>query len=214
MPTLRIALAQVNYTVGDLRANAEMIVRRTAEAAESHADIVAFPEMTLTGYPPEDLVLRASFRAASRQGLERLAVDLDEAGLGRIAVICGYLDDDEAPRNAAALLLEGKVVARYFKHHLPNYGVFDENRYFVPGERFVVVNHLGVNVAITICEDLWQDGGPFAVAGMVCFPPGLRHQHLQPAHRMNAGIARTTATRLDRRCYDAGRLRRGPRSSM
>jgi NAD+ synthase (glutamine-hydrolysing) len=165
VPTLRLALAQVNYTVGDLAGNAAMVLERTREAAAAGAQLVAFPEMTLTGYPPEDLVLRHSFRAASCAALEKLAGDLAAAGLGDTAVIVGYLDDDGGARNAAAFVHRGAVVARYFKHHLPNYGVFDERRYFVPGDRFVVVRHLGTDIALTICEDVWQDGGPFTVAG-------------------------------------------------
>ena len=165
MPVLRLALAQVDYTVGDLAANAAMVLARTAEAARGGAHLVAFPEMTLTGYPPEDLVFRRSFRAASCAELDKLATALGEAGLGDTAVVVGYLDDDAGPRNAAALLLHGRVQARYHKHHLPNYGVFDERRYFVPGSRLAVVRHLGVDIALTICEDVWQDGGPFTVAG-------------------------------------------------
>jgi NAD+ synthase (glutamine-hydrolysing) len=165
VPTLRLALAQVNYTVGDLAGNAAMVLERTRDAAAAGAHLVAFPEMTITGYPPEDLVLRHSFRAASGAALEKLAADLGAAGLGETAVIVGYLDDDGGARNAAAFVHRGAVVARYFKHHLPNYGVFDERRYFVPGDRFVVVRHLGTDIALTICEDVWQDGGPFTVAG-------------------------------------------------
>jgi NAD+ synthase (glutamine-hydrolysing) len=171
---LRIALAQVDYTVGDLRANADIVLSKARTAADAGADLVAFPELTLAGYPPEDLVLRASFRQSSQQMLNRLAGELAAAGLGEIAVVCGFVDDDsDAPRdatgggarNSSAFLYGGEVVAVYDKHHLPNYGVFDERRYFVPGERFVIVRHLGVDIALTICEDLWQDGGPFAVAG-------------------------------------------------
>jgi NAD+ synthase (glutamine-hydrolysing) len=166
VPTLRLALAQVNYTVGDLAGNAQTVLRRTAEAAGAGADLVAFPEMTLTGYPPEDLVLRSGFRAASVTALRGVAGDLAAAGLGSTAVVVGYLDEDAGGRrNASAFLLDGRVVATYYKHHLPNYGVFDERRYFVPGARLTVVRHLGVDVALTICEDVWQDGGPFAVAG-------------------------------------------------
>ncbi|HJQ41877.1 MAG TPA: NAD+ synthase [Jatrophihabitantaceae bacterium] len=165
MPVLRLALAQVDYTVGDLTANAAMVLARTAEARAGGAHLVAFPEMTLTGYPPEDLVLRRSFREASCAELGKLATELATAGLGDIAVVVGYLDDEGGPRNAAALLWNGAVQARYHKHHLPNYGVFDERRYFIPGDRLVVVRHLGVDIALTICEDVWQDGGPFTVAG-------------------------------------------------
>jgi NAD+ synthase (glutamine-hydrolysing) len=165
VPSLRLALAQVNYTVGDLAGNAAMVLERTRAAAAAGAHLIAFPEMTLTGYPPEDLVLRASFRQASTRGLRTLAGDLQAAGLGEIAVLVGYLDDDGGARNALAFVHRGTVVARYFKHHLPNYGVFDERRYFTSGSTFVVVRHLGVDIALTVCEDVWQDGGPFAVAG-------------------------------------------------
>ena len=134
-------------------------------AADDGADLVLFPEMALTGYPPEDLVFRESFRSASVRARDELAGRLAEAGLGELAVVVGYLDSDGGPRNACAVLLRAaEVAATYFKHHLPNYGVFDEARYFVPGDRFVVVRLRGVDVALTICEDLWQDGGPFAVA--------------------------------------------------
>jgi NAD+ synthase (glutamine-hydrolysing) len=121
--------------------------------------------MTLTGYPPEDLVLRPSFRAASIQRLESLAGELAEAGLGPLGVVVGYLDDtDGAARNAAAFLQDGRVIARYFKHHLPNYGVFDEYRYFKAGTGLTVVRFGGVDIGLTICEDVWQDGGPFTAA--------------------------------------------------
>ena len=164
---LRLALAQVDCTVGDLAGNCSMVVEVTGRAAAAGADLVAFPELTVTGYPPEDLVLRPGFRAASRTMLDKLATDLASAGLGDTAVVVGYVDDDGHPRNAAAFLLGGAVVARYFKQHLPNYGVFDERRYFTPGERFTLVRYRGLDIALTICEDVWQDGGPFAVAGAV-----------------------------------------------
>ena len=165
MPQLRIALAQIDHLVGGLDVNALAVVTRTVDAAASGAHLVLFPEMMLTGYPPEDLVLRPSFLTASRRTLDSLARDLVDAGVGDTAVVLGYLDDAGGPRNAAAFLLGGRVVATYFKHHLPNYGVFDERRYFVPGDRFTIVRYLGVDIALTICEDAWQEGGPFAVAG-------------------------------------------------
>jgi NAD+ synthase (glutamine-hydrolysing) len=166
VPLLRVALAQVNTTVGDLAGNAAGVLERTREAAAAGAHLVAFPELTITGYPPEDLVLRQSFRSAARSALERLAADLATAGLGDTAVVVGYLDADGGPRNAAAFLLGGTIVARYYKHHLPNYGVFDERRNFVAGTSFVVVRYRSVDIALTICEDVWQDGGPFTVAGL------------------------------------------------
>ncbi|MEV1333108.1 NAD+ synthase [Micromonospora costi] len=174
MPTLRIALSQVNPTVGDLAGNARLVRSWTRRAADAGAQLVAFPEMMLTGYPVEDLVFRRSFVAASQAALDRLATDLAADGLGDLPVVVGYLDADGPPqvsgdaqpgrgaRNAAAVLHGGAVVATYFKHHLPNYGVFDEDRYFLPGDMLTVVRIGGVDVALTICEDLWQAGGPFA----------------------------------------------------
>jgi NAD+ synthase (glutamine-hydrolysing) len=180
VPQLRIALAQVNATVGDLDGNAAAVLAWTRRAAEQDAAIVVFPEMMLTGYPVEDLALRASFVAASVAALHGLAGRLAEAGLGGIAVVTGYLDRRAglaprlglpagAPEDAAALLHGGRVVVTAAKHHLPNYGVFDEARYFVPGNtlpvfRLPVPGGDQVDVAIAVCEDLWQDGGPVAVA--------------------------------------------------
>ncbi|SCE88354.1 NAD+ synthase (glutamine-hydrolysing) [Micromonospora viridifaciens] len=176
MPTLRLALCQVDPTVGDLAGNADLVRAWSRQAADAGAQLALFPELMLTGYPVEDLVFRRSFVAASKAALERLAADLATDGLGELPVLVGYLDADGPPqvsadaepgrgaRNAAALLHRGGVAARYFKHHLPNYGVFDEDRYFVPGDTLNVVRIGGVDVALTICEDLWQAGGPFAVA--------------------------------------------------
>ncbi|HZZ97681.1 MAG TPA: NAD+ synthase [Jatrophihabitantaceae bacterium] len=167
MANLRLALAQVNSTVGDFAANQRSVVEHTRAAAAAGADLIAFPELHVTGYPPEDLVLRAGFRAASRAAVERLAAELAVQGLGDIAVAVGYVDDDGGARNALAFIHRGDILTRYYKHHLPNYGVFDERRHFVAGSRFVAVRHRGVDVALTICEDLWQDDGPFTVAGRV-----------------------------------------------
>ncbi len=165
MPVLRVALAQVDVTVGDLAGNAGIILDRAAAAQTAGADLILFPELAVTGYPPEDLVFRSSFRAASRATVEKLAADLAASGLGDIGVVMGYVDEDTGPRNALAFCLGGAVVATYFKYHLPNYGVFDEARHFVPGSRFEIVRYRGVDVALTICEDMWQEGGPFMVAG-------------------------------------------------
>ena len=173
MTTLRLALAQVNPVVGDLAGNAAIVADVTARAAAAGADLVAFPEMMLTGYPIEDLALRESFQRASRATLDDLAQRLERSGHGDLAVVVGFLDavDEGAAvlgrprggaRNAAAVLQHGRVAAVYAKHHLPNYGVFDEFRYFVPGTEALVVELGGAAVALTICEDLWQEGGPVA----------------------------------------------------
>ncbi|WP_272491043.1 NAD+ synthase [Streptomyces pacificus] len=170
MPRLRLAMNQIDSTVGDLAGNAESVLHWTRHAAAQGAHLVAFPEMALTGYPVEDLALRPSFVEASRAALRALAARLADEGFGEIPVVVGYLDRSEkaqprygqpagAPQNAAAVLHGGRVVLTFAKHHLPNYGVFDEFRYFVPGGTMPVVRVRGVDVALAICEDLWQDGG-------------------------------------------------------
>ncbi|MFI0444886.1 NAD+ synthase [Actinomadura sp. 6N118] len=174
MAQLRIALAQVNSTVGDLDGNADLIVEWTRRAADAGAHLVAFPEMMLTGYPVEDLALRKSFVEGSLRVLERTARRLADEGLGNVPVVTGHLDRRTvslvrtgqpagSPLDAAAWLHGGEVLVRSAKHHLPNYGVFDEYRIFVRGDRLPVVRLHGVDVATVVCEDLWQDGGPVSV---------------------------------------------------
>src|SRR5689334_4903240 len=145
MPEMRIALAQVNATVGDLAGNTELLVAWTRRAADAGARIAVFPEMFLTGYPVEDLALRASFVEASVAALSAAARRLEAEGLGGIPVVTGYLDrragardrvgrPTGSPLDAAALLDGGRGVVTAAKRHLPNFGVFDEYRQFVPGE--------------------------------------------------------------------------------
>jgi NAD+ synthase (glutamine-hydrolysing) len=171
VPQLRLALNQIDSTVGDLEGNTASVLQWTRHSVERGAHLVAFPEMMLTGYPVEDLALRSSFVQASRDALRGLAERLHAEGMGGVPVVVGYLDRAEeedrpgygrpvgAPQNAAAVLHGGEVVLTFAKHHLPNYGVFDEFRYFVPGDTLPVVRVHGVDVALAICEDLWQDGG-------------------------------------------------------
>ena len=169
---LSIALAQVNPTVGDLEGNSALIKNFTKKAAELGASLVVFPEMVLTGYPIEDLSLRKSFQEASKSALNKLALDLKNQELGNLHVIVGYLDSTGesnklgvpagSPENAAAIIHDGKIVKKYVKHHLPNYGVFDEYRYFVPGEESCSFEVAGNKISLAICEDIWQDGGPIA----------------------------------------------------
>jgi NAD+ synthase (glutamine-hydrolysing) len=191
VPQLRIALAQVNATVGDFAGNVDKSLEWTMRAAEQGARVVVFPEMMLTGYPVEDLALRRSFVDASIGALKSLSTALTREGLDGVAVVVGYLDrrSEERPRlgvpagsplDAAAVLHGGDIAITSAKHHLPNYGVFDEFRYFVPGNTLPVFRlqaHGGaaVDVAVAICEDLWQDGGPVAVtrtagAGLLVVP--------------------------------------------
>jgi NAD+ synthase (glutamine-hydrolysing) len=171
---LRLALAQLDSTVGDLPGNSDLVLQWSRRAAEQGAHLVAFPEMALTGYPVEDLALRSSFVQASRDALADVARRLQADGLGDLVVVLGYLDGTPdvvpelgrpagAPQNAAAVLTGGRVVSRYAKHHLPNYGVFDEYRYFVPGTSLEVVRLHGIDVAVIVCEDMWRDRGPLAV---------------------------------------------------
>lgn len=163
--------------VGDLAGNAALVLEHCRQAAAAACHVVVLPEMVLTGYPVEDLALRRSFQRASREAAASLAADLATAGLGDLVVVFGYLDYLEKapagvgqphglPVNSAAVATGGKIVATYAKHHLPNYGVFDEFRYFVPGTEPCVVRIAGIDVAIAICEDLWQDGGPVARAAI------------------------------------------------
>ena len=170
---LRVALAQVNPTVGDLAGNAALIKQSVATAAAQGAQIAIFPEMVLTGYPVEDLALRPSFQEASRLALAELATEIDP----NIVAIIGYLDQvvtgDGAgkPQNKVAVIAFGEVKARYAKCHLPNYGVFDEYRNFAPGDQTLVVRINGVDVGVVICEDLWIEGG--ITAQLAARNPGL-----------------------------------------
>ena len=149
---LRVAVAQINLLVGDIGGNARRVVVEAGKAREElGADVLVFPELTLTGYPPEDLLLRPGLyprieRALSTIGSEVRGIDL----------VVGYPHrTDQGVYNACAFIRSGRIIARYFKQELPNYGVFDEKRYFLAGSEPCIVNLRGIRVALTICEDVW-----------------------------------------------------------
>ena len=175
MPRLRLALAQTNPVVGDAAGNAAQILAAAHEASRRGADLLAVGEMALSGYPIEDLASRPGFLAEMHDAVPALATALQEAGLGELVVIVGHPDGPFEPRlmgtsnaptaiaqNCASVLHRGRVEARYAKHHLPNYSVFDEYRIFIPGDELLVLRIRGVDVAVLVCEDLWRDGGPVA----------------------------------------------------
>jgi len=161
---IRIALAQINPTVGDLDKNADLISKYAFDATNAGATLIVFPEMVLTGYPVEDLANRASFRAASIAAVEKLALRINQEGNGDLTLLVGYLGQSPSgrPQNCVAVIYRGEILATYIKHHLPNYGVFDEYRNFAPGNHSLVVRVAGVDIGVAICEDIWQSGGPVA----------------------------------------------------
>jgi NAD+ synthase (glutamine-hydrolysing) len=165
---LRVALAQINPTVGDLAGNAGLIAESVKSAQAQGANLIVFPEMIVTGYPVEDLALRPSFQAASIRAVQEIAAGIT----GDIVAIVGYLD--QGPKNAVAVIHDGKVRATYVKRHLPNYGVFDEFRNFVPGDQSLVVRIHGVDVAVAICEDIWHSLDSIAsrTPGLLVVPNG------------------------------------------
>jgi NAD+ synthase (glutamine-hydrolysing) len=183
MADLRVALAQIDTCVGAIDQNTAAVLEWTRRAAGEGAHLVAFPEMTLTGYPIEDLALRASFRRAAWDAAADVAAQLEREGLGGVTVVLGTVGTSgpagapgaaereasgapaDLPTNRAVVIQHGKVTASYDKHHLPNYGVFDEFRIFAPGTEPLVVEIEGRSVGIVICEDIWQDGGPITTLG-------------------------------------------------
>ena len=165
---LRVALAQINPAVGDLAGNAGLIAEAVKGAQDQGANLIVFPEMIVTGYPVEDLALRPSFQAASIRAVQEIAASIT----GDIVAVVGYLD--QGPKNAVAIIQNGKIVATYVKRHLPNYGVFDEFRNFVAGDQSLVVRIHGVDVAVAICEDIWHSLDSIAARtpGLLVVPNG------------------------------------------
>lgn len=170
MPVLRLALAQINPRLGDFVGNANLICDFVAQAHDAQADIVAFPEMALTGYPIEDLARRPDFLSEARNTLDRIAETIARAGHGDITVVLGLPTLTHTPKhstnphaishNSAVVIQHGRVLGQYHKHHLPNYSVFDEFRNFVPGTSVALVHVNGTDVGLVICEDIWHDHGP------------------------------------------------------
>src|SRR5829696_2697464 len=152
---IRLALAQIDARVGDIDGNAELIRARTAAAREAGAELVIFPELALTGYPPEDLLLKEHFLRRTRETLEALAAETRD-----IVALVGFPERTEDVYNACAVLADGGIAAIYRKTHLPNYGVFDEQRYFQAGEGGAVIDFGEARIGLTICEDIWSPGPP------------------------------------------------------
>src|SRR3954447_19128069 len=152
---MKLALAQIDPTVGDLDGNRDRILQRIEEARAGGADLVVLPELAVTGYPPEDLLLRPGFVRAARASLERIAAETrDIVALVGVPLFDGYL------YNACAICTDGEISGWAKKWHLPNYGVFDEKRYFASGDELALIEVAGTKVGITICEDMWVPGPP------------------------------------------------------
>jgi NAD+ synthase (glutamine-hydrolysing) len=155
---VRIALGQVNPTVGDLPGNVDLLTAWASRATEADADVIVFPELAITGYPPEDLVLRPQFVDDNLTALDALA----DGTAGGCPIVVGFVDRTDAGiHNAAALIGDGTVIARYHKIKLPNYGVFDEARTFTPGDEACAVRVSGSELGLSVCEDAWKPGPPF-----------------------------------------------------
>lgn len=194
---IRIGLAQVNPTVGDLSGNRELVLKFARHAKAGGAHIVLFPEMVLTGYPVEDLAMRPSFRDGSRRAINELALALAESEFEDLVSVVGYLDESESgsPQNAIAIIYRGEIRARYIKHHLPNYGVFDEFRNFTPGNKSLIARIHGIDVGFAICEDIWQEGGPVAElanrgAGLLLVPNGSPFEKAKDDKRLELASRR------------------------
>ncbi len=155
MRTLRVGLAQINTTVGDFEGNVAKVLEYVGRARDLGVDIVSFPELTVTGYPPEDLLLRRSFVKDNQEALAAVV-----KGCGGITAVVGFVDNDGGIYNSAAVVHDGRLADVYHKQRLPNYGVFDEMRYFRPGESLPVYTVAGVDVGVNVCEDIWYPGDP------------------------------------------------------
>ncbi|MEL0028738.1 MAG: nitrilase-related carbon-nitrogen hydrolase, partial [Perlucidibaca sp.] len=193
--TLRIALAQLNLLVGDIPGNAARLAQAAVNARDAHgADVILFPELSLTGYPPEDLLLRPSLDLRIEEAVATLKAVQD------ITLVFGLPERGAAGLlNAAWVLRDGQVLARYAKQELPNHQVFDERRYFVPGTQAAVFEQAGVHLGITICEDIWH-AGP-ALAARAAGADLLLNLNASPFH---AGKPAERHQIVARRCAETG----------
>ena len=196
MKRLRTALAQINTTVGDLDGNLSRCLDAAGRAEALGADLIVFPELTLTGYPPEDLLLRPGFLRRCRETLDAYARES-----GNIASVVGFAECDTAVHNSAAVVSGGSVRSIYRKMFLPNYGVFDEKRYFAPGDTAGIFFLNDAGVGITICEDIWVDGGPYIELGRSLGADVIINISASPFH---AGKLREREDLLSRRSIESG----------
>ncbi len=158
MHSIRVGIAQINSTVGDLSGNTRKIMESIDQAKSLGVDLLTFPELAITGYPPEDLLLKPQFIKQNRESLDKIIEHCSD-----IAVVVGFVDSDGDIYNAAAVLYNKKLMGVYHKFYLPNYGVFDENRYFQAGRECPVFIIYGIGIGVTICEDMWYEAGPAIV---------------------------------------------------
>jgi NAD+ synthase (glutamine-hydrolysing) len=194
---VRIALAQVDLTVGDLEGNCRLLVDRAKEAQTMGAHVVAFPELAISGYPPEDLLLKDHFLLRCREVL----LDVAAACPDIVALVGVPLMDGEKVANAAAVLAEGVMVGHYRKLLLPNYAVFDEKRYFAPGDHVTVLEISGVRLGLSICEDIWDDCGPTEAASQKGGAHIIINLSMSPYHK---GKGKEREEMLSRRAREAG----------
>ena len=190
---LRVALAQTNATVGDIRGNARKVSDNIARARDEGAALVVFPELAITGYPPEDLLLKTSFLDAAGVALRELAAQTH----GIVAVV-GYPEKAEDVYNTAAVLADGEVVATYRKMYLPNYGVFDEQRYFQSGAEAAIFELNGIPIGLSICEDIWEPGPPAMTEALA----GAQVILNLSASPYRAGVGRRRERMLEQRAVD------------
>jgi NAD+ synthase (glutamine-hydrolysing) len=196
--TMRIGLAQINPTVGDIDGNRELILKAVSLASEAGAQVVATPELSLTGYPPEDLLFKQSFVAHNRRALEDIARHSDD-----VAAVIGFADEVDGDLfNAAAVCHGGRVVAIYHKQLLPNYGVFDERRYFRPGNELVLLDTPFGVIGVCVCEDVWFDPGP-AIALGDAGADVVVNINASPFHKAKLGERTAMLTRRARRAESA-----------